>query len=132
MTTFNNTLAPWTQIIKNHLKLLKLKPILRDIFQASVMFVYYWLKIFKNDKKQNLKQENYPKQTNYKTIKFCQTYNGKKLILLQTYQTLGVSGKLISFPNLITSKILVQMISDFNSMSRNNSKFYFVFFSFLV
>ena len=40
------------------------------------------------------------------------------------------SGKMISFRNLITWSILIQMISDFKSMLRNTSILCFLFFSF--
>ena len=41
----------------------------------------------------------------------------------------GVSEKSIHFHNPITRPVLIKMISNSNSMSRNNSKFYAFFFS---
>ena len=48
---------------------------------------------------------------------------------MQTIIEQGVSEKSISFCNLITWLILIQMISNLNSMCKNNYKFNVLFFS---
>ena len=46
------------------------------------------------------------------------------LKIIDIWDEQDVSGKSISFHNLITWPIFVEMISNFNSMCRKNSKFY--------
>ena len=76
---------------------------------------YYWIKVdFLTDKIYNPQ------------LIWCVKFLNKMFFFYPFIQ--GFAKKIISFCNLIIWPVLVQMISNFNSVCRNNLKFCFMFF----
>ena len=77
VTTFNNTLPPLAQIIRNRWDILKLKPNLKDIFKEPGMLAYRRPMNLKDMIGSNTILDNKVNRKNptIKTIKFCQPCN---------------------------------------------------------
>ena len=100
VTTFNNTLPPLAQIIRNRWDILKLKPNLKDIFKEPGMLAYRRPMNLKDMIGSNTILDNKVNRKNptIKTIKFCQPCNTRNSLCCNHLKTTN------SFTSFVTKK----------------------------
>ena len=114
VTTFNNTLPPLAQIIRNRWDILKLKPNLKDIFKEPGMLAYRRPMNLKDMIGSNTILDNKVNRRNptIKTIKFCQPCNTRNSLCCNHLKTTN------SFTSLVT-KNKYKIYHESNYKSKN-------------